>query len=166
MSKLLDTYVSSPTPFVNFTPTMTGGHGRSELQRFYTDYFLNSSPPSMHMRLLSRTIGVDRIVDELYIRFKHTCPMPWILPGVPPTNHKVEIVVVSIVGMRAGKIWHERIYWDHASVLFQVGLLEPDQVPDKFKKEGLEMLPVSGSEAARKVMDDESEEANDMIDDW
>ena len=162
----MDTYVKEPTPFVNFTPTMIGGLGRDELRRYYKDYFLRSAPPSMHMRLISRTIGVDRIVDELYIQFKHTCQMPWILPGVSPTNQKVEIVVVSIVGFRAGKIWCERMYWDHASVLFQVGLLDPDEVPEKFKKEGLEMLPISGSEAARKIMDVESEEANDMIDDW
>lgn len=164
--KLIDTYCTSPAPYVNYTPTMTGGIGTDELRRFYKDYFLPSSPPSFHMRLLSRTIGVDRIVDELYIQFKHTTQMPWILPGIPPTNQKVEIVVVSIVGMRAGKIWHERAYWDQASVLFQVGLLDPEEVGEELKKEGLEMLPVAGSEAARKIMEVESEEGNDMIDDW
>lgn len=145
---------------------MTGGAGPEELTRFYKDYFLFSAPPSFHMRLLSRTVGADRIVDELYIQFKHTVQMPWILPGVRPTNQKVEVVVVSIVGMRGGKIWHERVYWDQASVLFQVGLLDPDEVPEEYKKDGLEMLPVAGSEAARKIMDFESEETNDMIDDW
>ncbi|KAF2466350.1 dienelactone hydrolase [Lindgomyces ingoldianus] len=165
-SKLVDTFVTQPTPFVNYTPTMTGGIGVGELSRFYKDYFLPSSPPSFHMRLVSRTIGVDRIVDELYIQFKHTLQIPWILPGIPPTNQKVEIVVVSIVGMRGGKIWHERIYWDQASVLFQVGLLDPEEVPEEYRKDGLEMLPVAGSEAARKIMEMESEEGNDMIDDW
>lgn len=163
---MMETYVKHPTPCVNFTPTMTGGFGRDELKRFYKDYFLKTAPPSLHLRLVSRTVGADRIVDEFYIQFKHTCIMPWILPDVPPTNEKVEIIVISIVGMRAGKVWSERIYWDQASVLFQVGLLEPEEVPEKFKKQGLEMLPVSGSEAARKVMDIESEEANFMIDDW
>ncbi|RII06079.1 dienelactone hydrolase [Alternaria sp. MG1] len=171
VDKLLETYTKKPTPYTNFTPTMTGGSGLPDLKRFYRDYFLKTSPPSMHMRLISRTVGVDQIVDELYIQFKHTCQMPWILPGVEPTNQKVEIVVVSIVGFRAGKIWSERVYWDQASVLFQVGLLDPEEVPKDFKKTddedgGLEMLPVSGSEAARKVMDVESEEFNDMIDDW
>ncbi|CAO2652598.1 Nn.00g008810.m01.CDS01 [Neocucurbitaria sp. VM-36] len=169
VEKLLETYLpgpEGPTPFVNFTPTMTGGHSLPELRRFYKDYFLRAAPPSLHMRLISRTIGVDRIVDELYIQFKHTCQMPWILPGISPTNQKVEIVVVSIVAFRAGKVWCERVYWDQASVLFQVGLLDPEEVPEELKKDGLEMLPVSGSEAARKVMDVQSEEANDMIDDW
>lgn len=164
--KLLDTFTHDPAPFVNYTPTMTGGVGREELKRFYSDFFLATSPPSFHMRLISRTIGVDRIVDELYINFKHTTEMPWILPSIKPTNQKVEIVVVSIVGMRAGKIWHERVYWDQASVLFQVGLLDPDEVPEEYRKDGLEMLPVAGSEAARKIMEVDSEETNDMIDDW
>lgn len=166
VDKLLDTYVKSPTPFLNFTPTLTGAHGRPDLHRFYKDFFLKHAPPTTHMRLVSRTIGTNRIVDELYLQFKHTCPMPWILPGVAPTNQKVEIVLVSIVAFRAGKVWCERVYWDQASVLFQVGLLDPEEVPEEARKGGLEMLPVSGSEAARKVMDDESEEANDMIDDW
>ncbi|KAH6644842.1 dienelactone hydrolase [Boeremia exigua] len=166
VAKLMDTYTTHPLPSVNFTPTMTGGHGRPELQRFYADFFLPSAPPSLHIRLISRTVGADQLVDELYVQFKHTCTMPWILPDVAPTNQKVEIVVVSIVGIRAGKIWSERVYWDQASVLFQVGLLDSEDVPEKFKKEGLEMLPVSGSESARKVMDVESEEANFMIDAW
>lgn len=176
--KLLETYTQHPKPFVNFTPTMTGGSGIPDLKRFYRDYFLKNCPPSMHMRLISRTIGTDHIVDEIYFNFKHTCQMPWILPGVAPTNQKVEIVIVSIVGFRAGKIWSERVYWDQASVLFQVGLLDPEEVPKEFKSSangnegdgehetGLEMLPVSGSEAARKVMDVHSEEFNDMIDAW
>lgn len=145
---------------------MIGATGPTELKRFYKDFFLSHAPPSLHMRLISRTIGVDKIVDELYIQFKHTCQVPWILPGVAPTNQKVEIVVVSIVAFRAGKVWCERVYWDQASVLFQVGLLDPDEVPEEAKKGGLEMLPVSGSEAARKVMDNEAEDANDMIEDW
>lgn len=119
LDKLMDTFIPQPDPsekyrpfpFVNYTPTMTGGVGTKELKRFYGEFFLRSSPPSFHMRLISRTIGVDRVVDELYVQFKHTEQMPWILPGIPPTNQKVEIVVVSIVGIRGGKIWHERIYW-------------------------------------------------------
>ncbi|KAK3209273.1 hypothetical protein GRF29_69g1313378 [Pseudopithomyces chartarum] len=164
--KILETYTTDRTPTVNFTPTLVGGSGHEELARFYREYFMANQIPIFHMRLISRTIGVDRIVDELYIQFKHTIDMPWVLPSVKPTGKKVEIVVVSIVGMRGGKVWSERLYWDQASVLFQVGLLDPDQVPEEAKKAGLEMLPVAGSEAARKIMDFESEDTNDMIDDW
>ena len=162
----METHTTDPPPFVNFTPTLVGGHGHDELRRFYRDYFMANQLPNLHLRLISRTIGVDRIVDELYVQFKHTIEMPWVLPSVKPTNQKVEIVVISIVGMRGGKVWSERLYWDQASVLFQVGLLDPDQVPEEAHKQGLEMLPVAGSEAARKIMDFESEDTNDMIDDW
>lgn len=164
--KIMETYTTDKDPSVNFTATLVGGLGHEELTRFYNDYFMVNQIPIFHMRLISRTIGVDRIVDELYMQFKHTIDMPWVLPSVKPTGKKVEIVVVSIVGMRAGKIWSERLYWDQASVLFQVGLLDPDQVPEEAKKAGLEMLPIAGSEAARKIMDFESEDTNDMIDDW
>ncbi|OCK81589.1 dienelactone hydrolase-like protein [Lepidopterella palustris CBS 459.81] len=165
-TKLLSTFTSNPQPFVNYTPTMTGGGGHDELLRFYSDFFLSSTPPSFQMRLLSRTVGVDRIVDELHISFKHTTEMPWMLPGIPPTNQKVEVVVVSIVGMRGGKVWHERVYWDQASVLFQVGLLDPEDVGKEWEDKGVQLLPVAGAEAARKIMENESEPVNEMIDDW
>jgi carboxymethylenebutenolidase len=67
--------------------------------------------------------------------------MPWILPGVPPTGKTVELAVVVIVEFKDGKINSEHIYWDQASLLVQLGLLE----------EGA--LPVVGVEAARKLLD-------------
>ena len=63
------------------------------------------------------------------------------LPGVPPTGKRVEVAVVAIVQFKDGKIASERIYWDHASVLVQLGLLNPGT------------LPVAGVESARKVLD-------------
>jgi hypothetical protein len=145
---------------------MTGGIGRDELLRFYNDFFVPATPPSFFMRLLSRTIGVDRIIDELHITFKHTTEMPWMLPGIPPTNKKVEVVLVSIVGLRGGKLHHERVYWDQASVLLQVGLLDPEEISEELKEKGVAMLPVAGPEAARKIMEVESEAGNEMIDEW
>jgi len=145
---------------------MTGGIGRDELARFYGDFFIPHNPPSFVMCLISRTIGVDQIVDELHVGFKHTKEMPWILPGIPPTNKKVEIVIVSIVCLRGGKLYHERLYWDQASVLFQTGLLDPKEVPGTLKDQGVGILPVAGAEAAQKVVDEESEPGNEMIDDW
>ncbi len=70
--------------------------------------------------------------------------MDWMLPGVPPTGKRVEIPIVVVVGFRDGKIASEHIYWDQASVLVQVGLLDPDT------------LPVAGSENARKMLDPSS----------
>jgi hypothetical protein len=148
---------------------LTGGIGAAELERFYSDFFVN--PPSTKLTLLSRTIGADRIVDELHIQFKHTQEIPWMLPGVPATGKKVEILMVSIVVLRGGKLYHEHVYWDQASVLLQIGLLDPKLVPDAAKELGVKKLPVVGRRAARRVLKgwDEMEEGeadNKLIPGW
>lgn len=153
-------------PYVNYVPTMTGGIGAMDLFRFYRDYFIPSNPASLNLKLISRTIGTDRIVDEMYVKFRHTQQMPWILPGVPPTNKEVEIAIVSIVKIRGGKLVHEHVYWDQASVLVQVGLLDPENVPKEMRSKGMEELPVNDREAARKVLDPESEPSNELLDGW
>lgn len=150
LAKTLSTFTTHKTPHVTHVPTLTGGIGAAELESFYSQFFCN--PPSMELTLLSRTIGVDRVVDEVHVRFKHTEEMPWILPGVPATNKRVEIVVVSIVAFRGGKLYHEHVYWDQASVLVQIGLLDPKAVPETARKTGVERLPVVGREAARRVL--------------
>ena len=55
--------------------------------------------------------------------------MEWMLPGVSPTMKPVEVALVLIVGFRDGRVAHEHIYWDQASVLVQLGLLEPGHLP-------------------------------------
>jgi len=137
--------------------------------KFYSQYF--SNPPSMKLTLLSRTIGADRVVDEMHVRFKHTEEMPWILPGVPPTNKRVEMMVVSIVTLRGGKLYHEHVYWDQASVLLQIGLLEPKLSSASAQKAGVERLPVVGKEAARRLLrgwdsEEEGEADNELIPGW
>jgi hypothetical protein len=107
--KTMETMVAHP--YVNHVPTMTGGIGKKDLHRFYKDYFIPSNPPSLTMRLLSRTVGADRVVDEMLVTFKHTQEIPWMLPGVPPTNKEVEVALVSVVAIRGGKLFHEHIYW-------------------------------------------------------
>jgi carboxymethylenebutenolidase len=49
--------------------------------------------------------------------------MNWFLPGVSPTHRPVDIALVVVVQFRDGKLACERIYWDQATVLRQVGLL-------------------------------------------
>ena len=93
------------------------------------------------MTAVSRTIGKDQLVDEMVFKFTHTIPMDWMLPGVAPTGKRVEVPLVAIVRFREGKLAHEHIYWDQASVLVQVGLIDAAN------------LPVAGVEAARKVLD-------------
>ncbi|OAP65237.1 hypothetical protein AYL99_01209 [Fonsecaea erecta] len=161
-----------PQPYVNHVPTMTGGIGHDQLRRFYAEFFIPNNPPDMRIRLLSRTVGVDRIVDEMFVSFTHSTEIPWMLPGVPPTGKKVEVVLVSVVCLRGGKLFHEHIHWDQATVLVQVGLLDPKYIPKTFKtaEEGredeVERLPVWGREAARKVLDEDSAQSNELIPDW
>lgn len=154
----MSNYASDDPPHVTYVPTLTGATGTAALENFYSSRFLNSNPPSLQLTLLSRTVGVDRVVDEMYVSFKHTQEMPWILPSVPPTNKRVEIVLVSIVTLKGGKLHHEHVYWDQASVLMQVGLLDPKLLPQVAKDKGMERLPVIGKKAARQVFGCGSEE--------
>jgi hypothetical protein len=157
MSTALDNYVTEETPSVTYTPTLQGASGIDALHQFYETSFLRCKPPSMRLRLLSRTIGADRVVDELYMAFKHTQEMPWILPRVPPTDRQVEIIVISIATLHGGKLYAEHVYWDQASVLLQIGLIDPKFIPQSANGAG--SLPVIGSEAARKILLNEQEES-------
>ncbi len=129
-------------PYVNHIPTMTGGVGYRELSRFYQHHFVNSNPPDTRLVPLSRTVGGTQIVDELLFCFTHTTEIDWLLPGVAPTGKYVEIPLVAIVKFRGDKLCHEHIYWDQASVLVQIGVLDPQG------------LPVAGRETARKLLDE------------
>ncbi len=126
--------------YVNHVPVLTGGSGRDELREFYSKRFIPQMPPDTEMTPVSRTIGKDQIVDEMIFKFTHTIAMDWMLPGIPPTGKRVEVPLVAIVRFRDGKLAHEHIYWDQASVLVQIGLLDPAQ------------LPVVGIESAKKVL--------------
>jgi carboxymethylenebutenolidase len=126
---------------VNHVPTMTGGRGLKEIRDFYSRFFIPQMPPDTKTTQVSRTIGDTQIVDEMIFEFTHTVPMDWMLPGIPPTGKKVEVALVAIIGFREGKVSHEHIYWDQASVLLQLGLLDGSK------------LPVAGSESAAKVRD-------------
>ena len=129
-------------PYVNHVPTMTGGVGQQALARFYRDHFVNSNPKDTRMIPVSRTIGTDRVVDEVLFCFTHDVEIPWMLPGIRPTGRYVEVPLVAIVAFRGDKLYHEHIYWDQASVLAQIGLLDPAT------------LPIAGAETARKLVDE------------
>jgi carboxymethylenebutenolidase len=127
--------------YVNHIPVLTGGVGRNELGEFYSNRFIPQMPPDTEMTPVSRTIGEDQLVDEMVFKFTHTIRMDWMLPGIAPTGKRVEVPLVAIVRFREGKLAHEHIYWDQASVLVQIGLLDASK------------LPVAGVESARKVLD-------------
>ncbi|KAF3065889.1 putative dienelactone hydrolase [Daldinia childiae] len=149
LQQTLSTYTAHKSPHVTYVPTLTGAIGSEELQRFYSEFFIDRNPESMKLTLLSRTIGSDRVVDELHVSFKHTQEMPWILPGVPPTNKKVEILLCASSS----------------------GLLDPKVVPKKASDAGVKRLPVMGRRAAKSVLvgydeSDEGEATNELIPEW
>jgi len=129
-------------PYVNHIPTMTGGVGAKDLSRFYQHHFVHGNPQDMKLIPISRTVGALQIVDEFIMCFTHDTAIDWLLPNVAPTGKYVEIPMLGVVKFRGDKLYHEHIYWDQASVLVQIGLLDP------------EGLPVAGVETARKLLDE------------
>src|SRR5215472_17267556 len=126
-------------PHVNVVPLMIGARGRTELHDFYANHFLSQIPPDMETVSVSRTIGQGRVVDELIMRFTHSIRMDWVLPGIARTGKRVELPFVVVVQFEGDKLAHEHLYWDQASVLVQVGLLD-------------RALPVRGCETAAQVL--------------
>ena len=128
-------------PHVNAVPVVIGGNGKEAVYHFYAKYFLPQIPPDTEMVPVSRTIGQGRLVEEMIFRFTHSIGMDWILPGVPPTGRRVEIAMLVVVQFDGDRLAHEHVYWDQASVLVQVGLLQPKG------------LPVVGEQSARSLLD-------------
>jgi carboxymethylenebutenolidase len=137
--------------YVNHMPVLTGGVGHDELREFYVKRFIPQMPPDTELIPISRTIGHDQLVDEMVFKFTHTIRMDWMLPGIAPTGKRVEVPLVVVVHFRDRKLAHEHIYWDQASVLVQLGLLDTGA------------LPVAGIESARKALDP-SQPSNALID--
>jgi carboxymethylenebutenolidase len=133
----LDTMV--PDAYVNHIPVLTGGVGLEQLREFYSQHFIPKMPPDTKIVPISRTIGAERLVDEMIFQFTHTIEMDWMLPGIAPTGKRVECPLVVIVHFRDGKLANEHIYWDQATVLVQIGVLDASK------------LPVAGVETARKL---------------
>jgi carboxymethylenebutenolidase len=130
------------TPHLHNLPTMMGGVGREGVRAFYRDHLVGKFfPPDVTMTPVSRTVSADQIVDELVISFTHTTEIDWLLPGVAPTGRRVEVAFAVFAGIKDGKISHEHIYWDQATVLAQIGLIDPAG------------LPVVGAESARRLLD-------------
>ncbi|HSW71373.1 MAG TPA: ester cyclase [Gammaproteobacteria bacterium] len=128
-------------PHINNIPTLIGGVGLEGVRQFYSSLIPLGKffPPDTEMVPISRTIDEHQLVDEIIFKFTHTTEIGWMLPNIAPTGKRVEIPLVVIVGVSNGKVTHEHIYWDQASVLVQIGLLKPD------------LLPVHGIQTAKKM---------------
>jgi len=139
----LDTTMAtmSADPHLHNVPTMVGGVGQEGVRAFYRDHLVGKFfPPDATMTPVSRTVDEHQLVEELVITFTHTMVIDWMLPGIAPTGKRVEVAFAVIAGCKDGKITHEHIYWDQATVLVQLGLIDPKG------------LPVVGAESARSVL--------------
>jgi carboxymethylenebutenolidase len=130
----------APNPHLVNVPTMVGGQGPEGVRTFYAKRLIGQFfPPDVTFESISRTYSSERFVDELIISFTHTTKIDWMLPGINPTGKRVEVVFVVIVGIEDDKVSYEHIIWDQATVLVQLGLLDPTG------------LPVTGAGAAAKL---------------
>ena len=131
-------------PYVYHVPVMTGGVGYEDVYNFYKDHFIGKMPEDTRMVRISRTVGRDQVVDELVISLTHDREIDFLLPRVKPTGKHLQIPVVVVMKFdEDGKIAHEHIYWDQASVLFQIGLL--DNIDGA--------LPIVGVEQSKKLLE-------------
>ncbi|OTB02826.1 hypothetical protein M426DRAFT_264062 [Hypoxylon sp. CI-4A] len=156
-------------PYVNHVPTLTGGVGRRALTDFYRYRFIFNNPPDTELEVVSRTVGIDRIVDEFLFKATHDRVIDWLIPGIPATGRSLSVPFTSVVNIRGDRLYHEHISWDQATVLKQLGLL-PDYLPfpypittDGSNTRFEYRLPVAGHESACKLADASSVESNAML---
>ncbi|KAH8807950.1 hypothetical protein F5884DRAFT_900252 [Xylogone sp. PMI_703] len=154
-------------PYVNHIPTLTGGIGRERLTKFYRDHFIWKNPESTELELISRTIGIDRVVDEFIFKFKHDFEVDWLIPGILPTHRHLAIPFTAVVNIRGDRLYHEHISWDQGTVPAQLGLL-PQYLPFPYGLAASQQhreyrLPVARAETAQKMRDKNAVESNEMF---
>ncbi|BAE63903.1 unnamed protein product [Aspergillus oryzae RIB40] len=159
-------------PYVNHIPTMTGGIGREKLTSFYANHFIFSNPEDTKLELVSRTIGIDRVVDEFVFCLTHDKPVDWLIPGIPPTGKELRIPFMAVVNIRGDRLYHEHITWDQLTVLFQLGLMPeylpiPYDLPNRPDSQAGRTLeyrvPGAGAQTADKMVDESSVASNEMF---
>jgi carboxymethylenebutenolidase len=128
-------------PYVHHVPVLTGGIGYDGLYNFYKNHFVGKTPADTKIVPISRTVGKDQVVDEFIFSFTHDIELDFMLPGIQPTGKYVQVPAVVVVKFDGNKIAHEHLYWDQASALAQIGLIETKS------------LPITGIEQARKLLE-------------
>jgi carboxymethylenebutenolidase len=141
----------SNDPHVYHVPVMTGGVGSDDVRRFYGQHFIGKWPQDTEITPISRTVSEDQVVDEVVASFTHDIEMDQLLPRVPPTGRSVRLPVCVVMKIEGGKVVHEHVYWDQASLLVQVGLLDPAD------------LPVTGAEQADNLFDPRARPMNELM---
>lgn len=106
-------------------PTMSGGMGKENLRHYYADVFIPGIPADTTNELIARSVGDNLLVEEFIVTMTHDQDIPFLLPGLEPTNKTIEVPTVVIVKFRGDLMESERLYWDQATVLSQLGLIDP-----------------------------------------
>ena len=146
-TKDLDATMKTMTahPYVWHVPALTGASGRENVRRFYSEQLVGRMPADAVLRRISRTVSSDRVIEEFVLEFTHDVEVPFMLPGVPPSGRKVRLPHVVIMGFEGDQVAYERIYWDHASLLVQVGLLDPAGLPIAAAEQAERLLELAGA---------------------
>ncbi|GAB1211176.1 hypothetical protein ATERTT37_000288 [Aspergillus terreus] len=150
---------------------LTGGIGRENLTAFYRDHFIWKNPANTTLELISRTIGIDRIVDEFLFKFKHDTEVDWLIPGIAPTHRELEIPFMAVVNIRGDRLYHEHITWDQGTVLMQLGFMPKDLVAVDDRagagnphQQKVCKAPIYGKETAAKLRDKNAIMSNALFD--
>jgi carboxymethylenebutenolidase len=141
----MDTMIAEP--YVWHVPSMAGASGGQAVRDFYSSQFIGHTPEDAELTPIARTLSADRVIDEFVLEFTHTIELPWMLPGIAPTGRRVRIPTVVVMGFEGTKVSYEHIYWDQASVLVQIGLLDPASVPVPGVEEAERLLELAGRTA-------------------
>jgi carboxymethylenebutenolidase len=132
-------------PYVWHVPALTGASGGEAVRQFYVSQFIGHTPADVVLRPISRTVSSDRVIDEFVLEFTHDAEVPFMLPGVPPTGRKVRVPTVVVMGFEGEKVAYEHIYWDQATVLVQLGLLDRSALPVAGAEEAERLLELAGA---------------------
>jgi carboxymethylenebutenolidase len=138
-------------PYVHHIPTLTGGIGYVGVYNFYKSDFVGKMPDDTKVLCVSRTVGKDQVVDELILSFTHDREIKFMLPGIPPTGKYVELPHIVVMKFNGNKIAHEHIYWDQASLLTQIGLLDPKSLPAYGIEQTWKLLEISSPQKRRRI---------------
>ena len=75
---------------------LTGGRGYNDVYNFYKNHFIGKMPDDTKIDRISRTVGIDHVVDELILKFTHDREIEFMIHGIAPTGKYVELVYVIV----------------------------------------------------------------------
>jgi carboxymethylenebutenolidase len=139
-------------PYVHHVPMMTGGIGYDSVYNFYKNHFVGKMPDDTKVERISRTVGKDQVVDELILKFTHDREIEFMIPGIAPTGKYVELPHVVVMKFKGNKISHEHIYWDQASLLAQIGLLDANNVPVKGIEQSKKLQELANMDRKKSIV--------------